>query len=266
MSKNAFLIISAAIVILSIGPAAANAQTVAQAAQTATISNDCTIPASGFAALQAIESNQTLTPAQELSQELAARKQLLSATISCAISEAQSLQSTLNAVSTSDSKATSIQSQLSGRLDDAINFYNLESAKLAGVGISGTEAVAEEMISWRTANYDPLAGQINNFILWSENQAIFATAQGRLTQTSQIVGFIESAAANNTLLASLSAAQSAFENAQTENSAAETALAESLPPDQSLALIQQSLQALADTYQKFTTLNDQIQQLLPTSQ
>lgn len=249
------------VAMLSLGGAVAQAQTttaVTAIADAATIgAPDCTLSTADFAQLQA---------AQTLADELALRKQLLSQTITCAISDAQSLQTTLNAVSMPDSESTSVQSQLSGKLDDTINFYNLEAAKLNGAGITATEAIAQEIVVWRTANYDPLTGQINNLILWSQNQNLFQTAEMRLTQTTQIVNFIESAAANNNLRSQLNNTASSLETAQGENAAAETALAQFQSSDQSLSLIQQSLQSLATTYQQFSALNSSIQTLLPTNQ
>jgi hypothetical protein len=259
--KKISTILTVVVAMLSLGGPLAHAQTAAvstaNASDGAADTSDCTLSTANFAELQ---------NAQTLAEELTIRKHLLGQTIACAVSDAQSLQATLNAVSMPDSESASIQGQLSGRLDDAVNFYNLESAKLNGAGISATEAIAQEIVAWRTANYDPLTGQINNLILWSQNQGLFQTAETRLTQTTQIVNFIESAAANNDLQAGLNAARSSLENAQGENAAAEAALAQFQPPDQSLGLIQQSLQSLADTYQKFSTLNGSIQTLLPTSQ
>ncbi len=268
MKKIPSAILTVIVATLSLAGGLAHAQAITAAqAQTAPIATakaatttgapDCTLSAAGFAQLQA---------AQSVADELTIRKQLLGQTIACAVSDAQSLQTTLNAVSMPDSESAAIQSQLSGKLDDAVNFYNLESAKLNGAGISATEAIAQEIVAWRTANYDPLTGQINNLILWSQNQGLFNTAETRLTQTTQVVNFIESAAANNDLQGQLNAARSSLEDAQSENAAAETSLAQFQSPDQSLASIQQSLQSLADTYQKFSDLNTSIQALLPTSQ
>ena len=228
----------------------------------------CTLTPADFAALQAIQNNPTLTPAEELSQELALRKQLLAQTIACAVQNTQTLKTTLDATApTTADNGTAIQSQLSGKIDDAVNFYNIESAKLNDAGISASQAIAKEMIAWRAANYVPLEGDVNNFALWSANQALFQTAQTRLTQTEHIVAFIENAAAGNgNLSTGLQAIESSFSNARNDNVAAATSLMQLQSPDQSLADIQQSLQSLADTYQKFSDLNKFIQTLLPTNQ
>lgn len=230
--------------------------------------DDCVLGASDFAAIQAIENNPNLTYSQELTQELALRKQLLGETITCAQSDAQTLQAALNSVptTTQDTTGAEIRSQLAGKINDTVNFYNIESAKLDGAGISATEAIAKEMIAWRTTNYVPLVGAVNNFALWSENQALFETAQNRLTQTERLVAFIQDAAPVGNLSGSLQAAQASFQDADNANNAAATALEQIQPSDESLTLIQQSLQSLADAYQKFTDLNNVIQTLLPTQQ
>lgn len=227
-------------------------------------STTCTLSTSDFAALQAIQNDPSLTSAQELSQELALRKQLLAETINCAQNEAQALQQTLQGISTSNGAA--IQSQLEGKINDSLTFYGIESAKIGASGISGTEAIARELTAWRTANYAPLASQVDNFILWSQNQSLFQTAASRVAQTSQVIGFIEAAASNSDLQKSFNDAQAAFQTAASQNVDAQNALEQSLPPDQSLQLIQQSLQSLADAYQKFSDLNTAIQKLLPTNQ
>jgi hypothetical protein len=233
---------------------------------TTSTSADCTLSASDFANLQAIENNPDLTANQELAQELALRKQLLLETISCATNDAQSLQATLQGISMSGNAAAAIQTQLLGNLTDAINFYGIEEAKVNGVGVSGAEAIAQEMLAWRTANYDPLVANINNFVLWSQNQALFTTAQNRLDQTQRVVEFIEEAAANSELQSSYNATYASLQQAQSENQAALMALSQLQPADKSLMQIQQSLQSLATTYQDFSALNSIIQTLLPTNQ
>jgi hypothetical protein len=235
-------------------------------AQTVAATDNCAVTSADFASLTAIQTNPALTPSQELSQELTLRRQLLAQTITCATQDAQALQATLAAVSSTAANGPSIQLQLSGKINEAINFYGIESAKVGSAGITATEAIAKEVLAWRATNYTPLEGDVNNFALWSANQALFATAQTRLTQTAQVVSFIENAAAGNgDLDTALSTAQSSFAAAQSENATAGIAISQAQPPDQTLGLIQQSLQSLANTYQKFSDLNGLIQKLLPTS-
>ncbi|HVO28769.1 MAG TPA: hypothetical protein VMT81_02180 [Candidatus Paceibacterota bacterium] len=262
MKKIATIFLAGSVFASAFAGSAAHAQT-APPAQ-ASGGDDCTPSAADFAALQAIQTNPDLTPAQELGQELALRKQLLGETLACAISDAQALQQSLNGTAMTGAAAT-VQSQVSDKLDDAVNFYNTESGKLADAGISGTEAVARDVLAWRAANYAPLEGEANNLILWSENQPLFETAQNRLTQTGRVVDLIETASQNNELQASYSAAQASLEQAGNGNAAAFAALQQFQAPNQSLTLIRQSLQTLAGTYQKFSDLNGLIQTLLPAA-
>jgi hypothetical protein len=261
------LLAFAGAVVLGLG--ATSAVTYADTVNTASAASPtdiCSITPADIAALQTIQNNPNLSPSDELSQELALRKQLLNTTISCAISEATALKAAINAANP-DQNGQAIQAALSGKADDAITFYNIEAAKVNDAGIRATEAIAKEIAAWRDANYAPLEGDANNFLLWSDNQPLFDTAQNRLTQTERVVSFVENAGAGNAgaLATALSASQSAFSAAADTNAAADTSLAQLQPPSQSLALIQQSLQSLADAYQKFTDLNTLLQTLLPTS-
>lgn len=234
--------------------------------KTAAAADSCSLSASDFAALQAIQQNPNLSSSEELKQELAARKTLLSGTIRCATKDAQNLQAKLASITTNDASTQNIQIQLEGKINDAITYYSLETSKADGAGINGTRTIAKEIFSWRSANYDSLANQINNFILWYQNQSLFNTANDRLNQTARIVAFIEGAAQNNNLQANFNDVRASFQKASDENDAAKNSIAQFLPPEQSIALIQQSLQSLSDTYKKFFDLNTLIQTLLPTNQ
>ena len=216
----------------------------------------CTITSSDLDAV-------TAAGTQGLMAELAARRALLTKTIACAKADARTLQDNLNGLSINDDEKT-LRSQLSGKLDDAMNYYDLELGKVSGAGLAGTRAIAQEVLDWRNANYDPLAAQVANFILWSENQNLFQTAENRLNRIRNIVAFVEQAAPQNDLQADFASAEALVQSASDENERAKTALLQSLPPDQSLALIQQSLQALSDAYQKFFDASTIIQTLLPT--
>lgn len=234
----------------------AHADTTSTATSTVTdAASDCTIMPADIVAITTAES-------QGLQAELAARKALLTRVITCAENDAQSVQTNVNAVSVSGSAAT-VQSQLSGKLDDAMNYYNIELTKVSQSGIAGTQAVAKEVLSWRTGNYDPLAAQSSNFILWAQNQSLFATANARLDQTEGIVSFVNSAAPNPELADDLTTAESLIQTANQENAGALTALGQFVSPDQSLALIQQSLQSLSEAYQAFSDIATTVQTLLP---
>jgi len=223
---------------------------------------DCVPSAADLKQVSAIENDPTLSYSDEIKAELAVRKQLLRTTLACAHDEAAALQASLTAI-TPTGDIANLQSQLSGKLNDAANFYDIELAKLDGAGIAGSEAIAKETLAYRSGSYEPLAGEVNNFILWSGNQGLFATAQARMSQTSRAVSFLESASPDSDLQNAFAAAKASFNDATNQNQAAENALVQSLPADQSLNLIQQSLASLADTYQQFFTVSNLIKTLLP---
>jgi hypothetical protein len=215
---------------------------------------DCGITAIDLKQITAIQNDPSLDDSQEMQQELAVRKQLVNKTIVCAQQEVQTLQKNLQAT-TVQSDAQPLQAQLLGRLGEATNFYNLELAKLKGVGISGSEAVAQEVFAWRQSTFIPLGKNVNNFILWSQNQNLFKTAGTRMTQTQQAVVFLENTKPNTDLQAAFNKAQSSYNDAISENDTAKDALNQNLSPDQSLALIKQSLASLSATYQNFSAVS-----------
>ncbi len=134
---------------------------------------------------------------------------------------------------------------------------------MGSAGIAGTQGIAKEVLAWRASNEEPLTENVANFKLWTTTQPLVAAAADRLNGIANLVAFFEQAGQNNELQGDLSAAQSLMQAAKNNNAAAENALARSLPPDQVRALIQQSLQALSDTYQKFFDIANVVQGLLP---
>jgi hypothetical protein len=227
------------------------------ASGTPTPAQDCTITQDDLVAINAAAAN-------DIQAELAARKALLTRIINCATENAQELQGDLANVQASGNTAN-LQSELAGNLNEAISYYALELQKVQTAGISGTEAIANEVLSWRTGNYDPLANEVANFILWSENQNVFNAANTRLADVANIVSFVEQAAPNPTLAQDLASAQSLITAANAENTSAENALIQSEPSDATLALITSSLQSLSDAYQQFSNISGIVQQLLPSS-
>ncbi len=207
----------------------------------------------------------TAARAQGLDADLAARKALLMRTIACAKGDAAALQSGLAAITVPGADA-SIRSQLSGKIDDAMTYYDLELAKVQTAGLSGTQQVAQEVLSWRQSNYDILAAQVANFELYESNQPLFATANDRVTQMQNLVGAIQQAGQNNDLQAAFSNAETLVQTANNENASARQSLSRLLPPDQSLGLIKESLSSLSDAYGKFFDVSTIVQGLLATKE
>lgn len=211
---------------------------------------DCGVTAGDVAQITAIQNNPDLNASEEIVRELALRKILVGETIICAQAEAQTFKKNLSNASVAGD-AQLLQSQLLGDLSQASGFYDTELAKLNVVGVAGTKAIAQEVLSWRAGTFLPLSENVNNFILWSRNQNLFNTAQTRMNQTAGAVAYLENSSPNPDLQAAFNSAQSSFNDAESKNTAAKTALTQNLSPDQSLALIKQSLDALSSTYQGF---------------
>jgi hypothetical protein len=237
---------------------------VAHAATAASVitADECGVTQADVAQIATVQNDPTLAYADEIKQELALRKLLVGETIDCAQQEVQTLQTSLASTS-APSNAQQLQSQLAGDLSEATGFYNNELAKLNVVGIAGTKQIAQEVLTWRVGTFLPLGENVNNFILWAQNQYLFSMARTRMTQTQGAVSFIEGATPNPALQSALARAQSSFNDAQTENAATEAALTENLSPAQTLGLIKQSLSSLSDTYDGFSNVSTIVSGILP---
>jgi hypothetical protein len=221
----------------------------------------CGITQGDISAIKTIQNNMLLDYSDELQQELAARRDLLSKTIECAEAEAEQAKTDL-AGATIDPNLENLKNQWLGHFDDAISYYNLQLQKVGEVGISGTESIAKEVLVWREDNYTPLAENVLNFVMWSNGQVLFSTAQNRLAQIGNLADsplFSESTDIQN----DYEEAAASLKSANDQNNAAENAFAQSLPPDQSLVFIQQSLDSLSSTYQYFFDISGLVQSLLP---
>lgn len=223
---------------------------------------ECTINATDVAQITAVQNDATLSYSDETKAELALRQKLVGETIGCANQEVQSFEDAINALPALPDSQT-LQSQYLGQLSYATNFYNAELAKSNESGVEETKIIAKEVLDWRESTFIPLTNQINNFILWTQNQALFDTAQTRMDQTTRAVAFLEAASPNADLQTALNATAASFNTALSENAQAKTALDQDLSADQSLILIKQSLDSLSSTYQGFSTVSGLIKAILP---
>lgn len=225
------------------------------------VGDSCAPSTAAFNEIQAIQNDPTLSYLDEIKSELAARRSLLSQTIVCAKSETESLKANLNdAVIDPSFQVT--RSQLSDKLDSSAAYYDIELAKVNTAGIGGTKAIAKEILAWRAGTYAPLAANVSNFILWSENQTLFSVADDRLAQIGNLAASVPFSE-NSQLQSDFQAATVSLQTAESKNSEAKLALAQSVSSDQSLALIQQSLDALSSTYQHFFDISTLVATLLP---
>lgn len=222
----------------------------------------CDIAQSDIDAITAVRNDPTLDPLAAVKAELAIRKELVGRTIGCAEQEALGLQGVL-AAAPAVSGADVLRSQLGDKLNESLNFYAIERGKLLTAGIAGSQAVAKELLAWRNNSWSVVAGQVSNFVLWSNNQSLFDTARNRMDQTGRTAAFLDGISANIGLETAVNTARAAMNAANGTNDAAKSALLQFLPPDQSLVLIKQSLEGLSLTYKDFSAVNDLMKQLLP---
>jgi hypothetical protein len=241
--------------------AAAGSATAIIATADAATADSCALTPADFNKISTIQNDPSLSYTDELKAELALRKQLLTTIITCATNAAQTLQKTLSDL-TIDPSFQNMQLQLSENLASTINYYNLELAKVPDAGVRGTQLIAKDVLDWRESNYTPLAANVSNFILWSQNQALFAAAGNRLAQVTELAQSVPFSD-NADLKADLQAASTSLKTAQDANAAAKDTLAHLTYPDPSLGYIQQSLAALSDTYQHFFDIASLVQTLLP---
>lgn len=243
------------------GARAAATTTAAQAPTEGAADSACGITGSDLAAIKAIQNNPSLGYIDELQQELTARRNLLSETILCAKMGAEQAKADLIDAPI-DPNLGNLKNQWLDRLSSAISYYDLQLQKVNGVGISGTESIAKDVLAWRENNYTPLALNVLDFVAWSNNQTLFTTAEGRLAQVNNLVTsplFSESLDVQN----DYEAAAVSLKAAEDQNTAAKNAFAQSLPPDQALLFIKQSLDSLSSTYQHFFDISNLVQSLLP---
>lgn len=260
--KRVFFVFLAAVCLAFLWVSGVRADTVTATSTPANaVVDTCNVTVGDLAAVRAIQDNISLSYLDEIQQELAARRNLLSKTIACAEADAEQAKTDLDAVAV-DPSLDNLKSQWSDRLSGAISYYNLQLQKVSEVGISGTESIAKEILTWRQDNYAPLALNVSNFVEWSTNQALFTTTEGRLAQIDNLANsplFSESPDVQN----DYEEAAASFKTAEDQNTSAENAFSQSLPPEQSFIFIKESLDSLSSTYQHFFDISNLIQSLLP---
>ena len=262
MKKLAFIVFFIGY-ILSMSVSSARADTAASSSDESqgVVAPACGVTSDDLAAIQAIQNNPSLSYLDELQQELAARKQLLAKIISCAKTEAEGQKTALMSAAV-DPGFETLKTQWVDKLNEATSYYDLQLGKIDTAGISGTESIAQEVLAWRKDNYAPLAENVSNFIIWSENQTLFTAAENRLAQIKNLVDsplFSENLDVQN----DFGEATVSLTAAENENTSAKNAFAQSLSPDQPLLFIGQSLDNLSSTYQHFFDVSNLIQSLLP---
>ena len=125
----------------------------------------CNLSQDKFDAIKNIENDTSLAYLQKIKDELAIRKQLLTETVDCAISEAEYAKAGVDGISSKDLDVLKLRSQYSGQLNDAVDYYKLQESKISDLGLQGSKDFAANLAGWRASNYEPLAERANNLIL-----------------------------------------------------------------------------------------------------
>jgi len=213
-------------------------------------------------ALSKIDTSGTLDYFQKIKQELDLRKAILKNVIACAEAEAKKIKTDLDNVGINDPDISSLKTKLSGRLDEAIRYYDGQLAKVNDLGITGTQDLSKEILVWRQGTYAQLASTVVNLILWSNNQGLFRKAETRLFQIGQTVT-VYKIIGNEEIQGAFGDAEVALSKAKGQNAAAKDAFIRYPAVPDTISPIKDSLAALADVYQKFFDVSDAIQKVLP---
>lgn len=227
-------------------------------------SASCALNPDKFDELKSIEEGVWLNPLDEIKAELGVRKELLSETVDCAIKEATELQSSLNSADISNADLKNFKSQLLDQTESDINYYEVQKSKIADLGLQGSKDFAKSLSGWRDGNYETAAKLASNLIIWAGNQNLIEAAQNRIDQLSQVMSLLK-IADNDEIQGPWENAQTNFKNARDYNQLAADNLKNFGSPDESLADIKSSLEALSSTYQNFFDLISAIKTALSPS-
>ncbi|RJQ28903.1 hypothetical protein C4571_02585 [Candidatus Parcubacteria bacterium] len=199
---------------------------------------------------------------ENLTAELGMRKQLLAKVTDCAIEETKQLKEKISSLPVNEPSMLRIQAVLREQLEEIVSRYENQKSQIKNLGLQGAQNFSRDLREWRVANHKPLAGKAENFITWAENQRFFQTAQARLNQIRHTVRILK-LVDNEEIQELYERSLSQFEAAERTNKSLENAFGPSSSPEDSLALIKSSLEALAETYQGFSNLGDAVRKILP---
>ncbi|OGZ52739.1 MAG: hypothetical protein A3B25_00900 [Candidatus Ryanbacteria bacterium RIFCSPLOWO2_01_FULL_48_26] len=217
---------------------------------------ECSLSQIKFDAL--LSANDSQNYFQKLQKELAARKELISIVVGCAIEEAATLKARIDTSDNTETKDT--RAKISNLLGNAAEYYKLQLEKVPDLGIEGSRYFSKDLLVWRQGNYAPIAKTASNFIVWSENQNLFRTAKNRLDQISGAVTILK-VIENESVQKKWVEINELFKNALTENQNAKEGLQNFDPPEKTLASIKLSLESLSSTYKMLSTLVEEINAL-----
>jgi hypothetical protein len=195
-----------------------------------------------------------------IKKELSARKDLLAASIDCAQLDVVSLKDSL--LSSPENVSGNLRENLLSSLEEALKYYEQKKAILDELGIQGIKDVAREIHSWRENNFSTLAKRIKNYLVWQENQDIFAKTEDRLKQIENIISSLKMLE-DSTLQDISRKASGNLLNAKDENNRTKANLERNLNSDEVLSSMKKSLEYLSNVYGNFIEISDHISEIIP---
>lgn len=229
--------------------------------QSASAQNEeCNLGQGDFEKLQSVTHDSSLGYFDKIKRELQIRKELLRATLHCAVSDAEDIKTGLDKVTLNDQGAANLQSQFANQLDNAIGYYKIQESKIGDLGLQGSKDFAKNLESWREGNYTQMAQMATHFLIWAKNQVLMETAQARMDQTSQSVTLLK-LVYNEEIQNLWKKADGSFFEAKRLNQEARSDLM-TKTPDEALAAIKASLDSLSKTYERLSEVVSAINKAL----
>jgi len=201
--------------------------------------------------------------ADSIRAELALRQDILRRTLDCASYEVENLRTKVGALKNLDKPSSDLQSQFLRELDEALQFYGDEHAKIATLGLRGSQDMAREIKERRASTYAPMTEEVLHFLIWVKNQDLFRAARLRFADIEKTIQALK-LADDEDMGKLIADANANLEAANRFNVAAQDALGQFPPRDNTFELIKQSLESLAKTYQNFFEVSDAAQKVLPS--
>jgi PP-loop superfamily ATP-utilizing enzyme len=193
--------------------------------------------------------------------ELQARKELLSSTLDCVLTEVQELQDA--AAGLANTKETAeIKNELLQKIEDARQYLERQKAQIPNLGIQGTKNVAREIGNWRNSSYVQLQNEANNLKIWNGNQSLFETAGKRLeeiTKTVRLLKLLE----NDEIRSLYEKSEASLKIAGDLHRQALRNILEYRPAEDISSSLKTSLEALSQTYKNFLDLSQAVKKILP---
>lgn len=209
--------------------------------------------------LRSVQANMSLNILQEMRAEIAIRRALLPAVIACDEQEIVALTAALDSLPGEFKSMPAYGKTLEG-FASALRYYEERRSGIPTMGLQGLKNTARAVAEWRSETYLPLVELADNFILWAGNQEFLDRASGRLAQVKNLALPLK-LVSHDDINERFEEARVRIESAFVENDKARDALNKGLAAD-GLAHIQASLQAIADTYQIFFKIQEDLQNII----